>query len=78
MGLLSTKIAQTLPKILQNNFEKGPIMTFLAMEMAKITISGGQILTKNLDFRGRAYRPLKVKIHAKVGPRKPKTMPEPT
>ena len=27
-------------------------MTFLALEMAKITISGGQILTKNLHFRG--------------------------
>ena len=25
-------------------------MTFLALEMAKITISGGQILTKNLYF----------------------------
>ena len=30
-------------------------MTFLALEMAKITISGGQILTKNLDFRGHLY-----------------------
>ena len=26
-------------------------MTFLALELAKITISEGQILTKNLDFR---------------------------
>ena len=25
-------------------------MTFLALEMEKITISGGQILTKNLNF----------------------------
>ena len=43
---------QTLPKQLQNNFEKGQKMTFLALEMTKITISGGQILTKNLNFRG--------------------------
>ena len=33
--------AQTLPKQLQNNFEKGQKMAFLALEMAKITISGG-------------------------------------
>ena len=32
--------AQTLPKQLQNNFEKGQIMTFLTQEIAKITISG--------------------------------------
>ena len=44
--------AQTLPKQFQNNFEKGQKMTFLALEMAKITISGGQILTKNLNFWG--------------------------
>ena len=44
--------AQTLPKQLQNNFEKGQKMTFLALEMAKITISRGQILTKNLNFLG--------------------------
>ena len=43
---------QTLPKQLQNNFEKGQKMSFLALEMAKITISGGQILTKNLHFWG--------------------------
>ena len=42
--------AQTLPKQLQNNFEKGQKITFLAQEMAKITISGGQILTKNINF----------------------------
>ena len=33
--------AQTLPKTLQNNFEKGQKMTFLALELAKITISEG-------------------------------------
>ena len=44
--------AQTLPIELQNNFEKGQKMTFLALEMAKITISRGQILTKNLNFLG--------------------------
>ena len=43
--------AQTLPKQLQNNFEKGQKMTFLALEMAKITIAVGQILIKNLNFR---------------------------
>ena len=42
--------AQALPQQLQNNFEKGQKITFLAQEMAKITISGGQILTKNLNF----------------------------
>ena len=30
-------------------------MTFLALEMAKITISVGQILTKNLNFWGHLY-----------------------
>ena len=44
--------AQTVPKQFQNNFEQGQKMTFLAQEMAKIIISGGQILTKNLNFRG--------------------------
>ena len=44
--------AQTLPKQLQNNFEKGQKMTFWALEMANITISRGQILTKNLKFLG--------------------------
>ena len=44
--------AQKLPNIFQNNFEKVERTTFLTMEMAKITISGGQILTKNLNFRG--------------------------
>ena len=44
--------AQTLHKQLQNNFEKGQKMTFLALEMAKITIPRGQILTKNLNFVG--------------------------
>ena len=44
--------AQTLPKQLQNIFEKGQKMTFLVIELAKITISEGQILTKNLSFGG--------------------------
>ena len=44
--------AKKLPKQIQNNFEKGQKMTFLNLEMAKITISGGQILTKNLNFWG--------------------------
>ena len=47
--------SQTLPKQLQNNFEKGQKMTFLAIELAKIIISGGQILTKNLHFRVRLF-----------------------
>ena len=49
VGLLSTK---TFPKQLQNNFEKCQQITFLALELAKFTISGGQILTKNLDIPG--------------------------
>ena len=44
--------AQTLPKQLQNNFENGQKRTFLSLELAKITLLGGQILTKNRDFRG--------------------------
>ena len=44
--------AQALPQQLQNNFEKGQKITFLAQEMAKITISEAQILTKNLNFLG--------------------------
>ena len=44
--------AETLPKQLQNNFEKGQKITFLALELAKITFSGGQILTKIFKFRG--------------------------
>ena len=43
VGLLRTK---TMPKHFQNNFEKGQKMTFLAPELAKITISEGEILKK--------------------------------
>ena len=35
-----------MPKHFQNNFEKGQKMTFLAPELAKITISEGEILTQ--------------------------------
>ena len=42
--------AQTLPKQLQNNFEKGQKMTFLAQELAKITISGVKFWPKILIF----------------------------
>ena len=43
---------QTLPKQLQNHFEKGQKLTFLALELDKITISGSQIFIKNLNFKG--------------------------
>ena len=37
---------------LQNNFQKGLKSGFLTSNMAKMTPSAGQILTKNFDFRG--------------------------
>ena len=57
--------AQTLLKQFQNNFKKGQKMTFLALKTAKITISGGQILTKNLKIFGVIYKPSEQKIHPK-------------
>ena len=44
--------AQTIPKQVQNNFEKVQKSTFLSPKWSKMTLSEGQILTKNLDFRG--------------------------
>ena len=41
-------------------------MTFLAIELAKITTADGQILTKNLDFWGH-LKPLELKINPEVG-----------
>ena len=43
--------AQTLPKQLQNNFEKVQKSTFLTPKMVENDHVMGQILTKNLDFR---------------------------
>ena len=53
-----------MPKHFQNNFEKGQKMTFLAPELAKITISEGEILEKK---KSGSYMPLELKIHHKVG-----------
>ena len=46
---------QTLPTQLQYNFEKGQKMNFLAPELAKITITEGQTLSKNLEFPRHLY-----------------------
>ena len=45
--------AQTVPKLLQNNFEKVQKTWFLTLKWSKMTLSEGQILIENLDFRGR-------------------------
>ena len=44
--------AQTLLKLLQNNFEKVQKSTFLTPKIVENDHIMGQILTKNLDFRG--------------------------
>ena len=36
----------------QNNFQKVQKTGFLTLKMVKMTLSEGQILTQNLDFRG--------------------------
>ena len=43
--------AQTTSEQLQTNFQKVQKTTFLAPKMVKMTLSEGQILTKNFDFR---------------------------
>ena len=45
--------AQTTPEQLQTNFQKVQKTTFLAPKMVKMTLSEGQFLTKNFDFRGQ-------------------------
>merc|ERR1711954_222182 len=44
--------AQTTSEHLQNNFQKPQKTTFLTPKMVKMTLSEGQILTENFDFRG--------------------------
>ena len=44
--------AQTTSEQLQNNFQKVQKTTFLTLKMVKMTLSEGQILTQNFDFRG--------------------------
>ena len=43
--------AQTTSEHLQNNFQKVQKTTFLTLKMVKMTLSEGQILTQNFDFR---------------------------
>ena len=45
--------AQTTSEHPQKNFQKVQKTDFLTLKMVKITLSEGQILTQNLDFRGR-------------------------
>ena len=52
--LIQTKNnVQTTPKKLLNNFQKPQKTTFLTPKMSKMTLSKGQFLTKNFDFRGQ-------------------------
>ena len=44
--------AQTTSELLQTNFQKVQKTTFLTLKMVKMTLSEGQILTQNFDFRG--------------------------
>ena len=70
---------QTLPKQLQNNFEKVQKSTFLTSKMVKNDPSnwpkGAKFWPKISVFKV-IYRPLKLKIHPKVGPLRPKTKPK--
>ena len=43
---------QTTPEQFQTNFQKAHKKGFLILKMVKVTLSEGQILTQNLDFRG--------------------------
>ena len=45
--------AYTTSEHLQNNFQKVQKTTFLTLKMVKMTLSEGQILTQNFDFRGQ-------------------------
>ena len=45
--------AQTTSEHLQNKFQKPQKTGFLTLKMVKMTLSEGQILTQNFDFRGQ-------------------------
>ena len=73
------KNAQTLPKHLQNNFEKVQKSTFSTPKMDKNDPSNQPKWAKfwpKMSVLKVIYRPLKLKIHQKVGPLRPKTKPK--
>ena len=43
---------QSTSEQLQNNFQKPQKTCFFTLKIVKMTLSEGQILTKNFDFRG--------------------------
>ena len=69
--------AQTLPKQLQNNFEKVQKMTFSAPKMDKNDPSKPPYFRAKISIFGVViYQPLELKIHPKVGLLRSKTMPK--
>ena len=71
--------AQTLPKQVQNNFEKVQKTTFLTPKMVKNDPSKLPKWAKfwpKISIIGVIYRPLELKIHPKVGLLRSKTMPK--
>ena len=71
--------AQTLPKQLQNNFEKVQKATFLNPKMVKndpSKLPKWAIFWPKISIIGVIYRPFEPKIHPKVGILRPKTMPK--
>ena len=55
----------------QNNFQKVQKTGFLTLKMVKMTLSEGQILTQNLDFRGHIST-FRAENTPKIGPFKTK------
>ena len=49
---------------------------FLTLKVVKLTLSDGQNLSLNFDFRGHIYIPLELKIQVKVGLLRSKIMPK--
>ena len=58
---------QSTSEQLQNNFQKPQKTTFLTLKMVKMTLSEGQILNQNFDFRGHIST-FRAKNTTKIGP----------
>ena len=63
--------AQTTFELLKNNFQKPQKTRFLTLKIVKMTLSEGQILNQNFDFRGHIST-FRAKNRPKLGPFKAK------
>ena len=52
MAFKAKNDAQTTSELLQTNFQKVQKTGFLTLKMVKMTLSEGQILNQNFNFRG--------------------------